>query len=113
LHLLFWLSLVPFVTAWMGENHFAALPVAVYGVVFLSSSIAYFILAHLLVALHGRDSVLGVALGSDFKGKVSTLIYVLAIPLAFVRPWLACALYVGVAIMWLVPDSRIEKTIER
>ena len=113
LHLLFWLSLVPFVTAWMGENHFAALPVAVYGVVFLSASIAYFILARLLVALHGRDSVLGVALGRDFKGKVSTLIYVLAIPLAFIRPWLACALYVGVAIMWLAPDPRIEKTIER
>jgi uncharacterized membrane protein len=110
-HLLFWLSLVPFVTAWMGENHFAALPVAIYGVVLLCSSIAYFILARLLVSLHGTDSVLGIAFGSDFKGKVSTLIYILAIPLAFVRPWLACALYVCVAIMWLVPDPRIEKSL--
>jgi uncharacterized membrane protein len=113
LHLLFWLSLVPFVTAWMGENHFAALPSAVYGVVLLAASIAYFILARLLVTLHGRDSVLGVAFGSDFKGKVSTLIYILAIPLAFVRPWLAYVLYVSVAIMWLVPDRRIEKTLVR
>jgi uncharacterized membrane protein len=113
LHLLFWLSLVPFVTAWMGENHFAALPVAVYGAVLALSGVAYFILARLLIILHGRDSALGVAFGSDFKGKVSVLIYLLAIPLAFVRPWLACAFYVFVAIMWLVPDPRIEKTIER
>lgn len=113
LHLLFWLSLVPFVTAWMGENHFAALPVAVYGGVLALSGVAYFVLARLLVALHGRDSALGVAFGSDFKGKVSVLIYLLAIPLAFVRSWLACALYVVVAVMWFVPDPRIEKTIER
>jgi uncharacterized membrane protein len=113
LHLLFWLSLVPFVTAWMGENRFAALPVAIYGAVLLASAIAYYILAHLLVALHGTDSALGVAFGSDFKGKVSPVIYLLAIPLAFVRSWLACALYVLVAIMWLVPDRRIEKTLER
>jgi uncharacterized membrane protein len=113
LHLLFWLSLVPFVTAWMGENQFAALPVAVYGGVLALSGVAYFILARLLIILHGRDSALGVAFGSDFKGKVSVLIYLLAIPLAFVRPWLACAFYVFVAIMWLVPDPRIEKAIER
>jgi uncharacterized membrane protein len=113
LHLLFWLSLVPFVTAWMGENHFAALPVAVYGGVLALSGVAYFILARLLIILHGGDSTLGVAFGSDFKGKVSVLIYLFAIPLAFVRPWLACAFYVFVAIMWLVPDPRIEKTIER
>jgi uncharacterized membrane protein len=113
LHLLFWLSLVPFVTAWMGENHFAALPVAVYGGVLALSGVAYFVLARLLVALHGRDSALGVAFGTDFKGQVSVLIYLLAIPLAFIRSWLACALYVVVAIMWLVPDPRIEKTIKR
>jgi uncharacterized membrane protein len=112
-HLLFWLSLVPFATAWMGENHFAALPVAVYGGVLLASAIAYFILARLLVALHGAGSVLGVAFGRDFKGKVSAIIYLMAIPLAFVRPWLACALYVCVAIMWLVPDRRIEKRLGR
>jgi uncharacterized membrane protein len=113
LHLLFWLSLVPFVTAWMGENRFAALPVAVYGVVLALSGVAYFILARLLIILHGRDSALGVAFGSDFKGKVSVLIYLSAIPLAFVRSWLACALYVVVAVVWLVPDPRIEKTITR
>jgi uncharacterized membrane protein len=113
LHLLFWLSLVPFATAWMGENHFAAVPVAIYGAVLALAGTAYFILARLLVALHGRESVLGVAFGSDFKGKVSVVIYLVAIPLAFVRSWIACALYVFVAIMWLVPDRRIEKTMAR
>jgi uncharacterized membrane protein len=112
LHLLFWLSLVPFVTGWMGENNFAALPVALYGVVLLFASIAYFILAKVLVSLHGRDSVIGVALGRDFKGKISTVIYLLAIPLAFVRSWMACALYVLVTAMWLVPDRRIEKKLD-
>src|SRR6266849_4449451 len=111
LHLLFWLSLVPFVTGWMGENNFAAWPAALYGVVLLFAAVAYFILAKLLVSLHGRDSVIGVALGRDFKGKVSMVIYLLAIPLAFVRSWMACALYILVAVMWLVPDRRIEKTI--
>ncbi|MGH9906952.1 MAG: TMEM175 family protein [Pyrinomonadaceae bacterium] len=111
LHLLFWLSLVPFVTAWMGENHFGSWPVALYGMVLLLASIAYFILAHALISLHGRDSVLATALGSDFKGKVSIVIYVVAIPLAIVRWWLAFGLYVLVAIMWLVPDRRIEKTL--
>ena len=111
LHLLFWLSLTPFVTGWMGQNHFAARPVALYGVVLLFASIAYFILARLLVSLHGTDSVIAIALGRDFKGKVSTLIYLVAIPLAFFKSWLACAFYVLVAVMWLVPDRRIEKTI--
>jgi uncharacterized membrane protein len=111
LHLLFWLSLTPFVTAWMGGNHFAATPVALYGVVLLFAAIAYFILARTLVSLHGADSVIGIALGRDFKGKVSMMIYLVAIPLAFFRSWLACALYVLVAVMWLVPDRRIEKTI--
>ena len=111
LHLLFWLSLVPFVTGWMGENHFAPLPVALYGAVLLLAGVAYFILAHALVAHHGRDSALAKALGRDFKGKASVALYALAIPLAFVSPWLACALYVGVAVMWLVPDRRIERTL--
>jgi len=111
LHLLFWLSLIPFVTGWVGENHFAARPVALYGVVLLFASIAYLILARLLVSLHGSDSVIAIALGRDFKGKVSTMIYLVAIPLAFFKSWLAFAFYVLVAAMWLVPDRRIEKTI--
>ncbi|HEX8474544.1 MAG TPA: TMEM175 family protein [Pyrinomonadaceae bacterium] len=111
LHLLFWLSLTPFVTGWMGETHFAAWPVAAYGVVLLFAGIAYFILARILISYHGRDSVLAKALGNDFKGKVSVLLYAVAIPLAFVKWWLACALYVLVAVMWLIPDRRIEKTL--
>ena len=111
LHLLFWLSLTPFVTAWMGENRFAALPAALYGVVLLCAAIAYFILTRALLSIHARDSVLATALGEDFKGKISMVIYLVAIPLAFVRSWLACALYVLVVMMWLVPDRRIEKTI--
>jgi TMEM175 potassium channel family protein len=108
LHLLFWLSLIPFVTGWMGENHFAAWPVAFYGAVLLFAAIAYFILTRVLIAYHGRDSTLAKALGKDFKGKVSVLFYAGAIPLSFVNSWLACALYVLVAVMWLIPDRRIE-----
>ncbi|WP_414755254.1 TMEM175 family protein [Anabaena sp. CCY 9910] len=111
LHLLFWLSLIPFATAWMGENHFTALPVAFYGVVLLMAAIAYFILSRTLISHHGRDSMLAKAVGRDFKGKISVLIYAAAIPLAFVKPWFGCALYVLVAIMWLIPDRRIEKTL--
>jgi uncharacterized membrane protein len=111
LHLLFWLSLTPFVTNWMGENQFAAWPVALYGVVMLCAAGAYFILVRTLLFLHGGESVLATALGSDFKGKISMVIYLVAIPLAFLRSWLACALYVFVAIMWLVPDRRIERTL--
>jgi uncharacterized membrane protein len=111
LHLLFWLSLTPFVTAWMGENGFAAVPVALYGVVLLFAAIAYFILTRALLRIHPADSRLAVALGRDFKGKISIVIYVAAIGLAFVRSWLACAIYVAVVIMWLVPDRRIEKRI--
>ena len=110
LHLLFWLSLTPFVTNWMGENQFAAWPVALYGLVMLCAAIAYFILVRTLLSLHGLESVLATALGRDFKGKISIVIYLVAIPLAFLRSWLACALYVFVAIMWLVPDRRIERT---
>jgi uncharacterized membrane protein len=111
LHLLFWLSLIPFVTGWMGENHFAALPVALYGVVLLLSACAYFILSRALIAHHGKDSALAIAVGRDFKGKVSVVIYAAAIVLAFVNPWVASALYVLVAAMWLIPDRRIEKTL--
>ena len=113
LHLLFWLSLIPFVTAWMGENRFGALPAALYGVVLLLAAIAYFILTRVLLSIHHRDSVLATALGADFKGKISMFIYLAAIPLAFVKSWLACGLYVLVAVMWLVPDRRIEKKIAR
>ena len=113
LHLLFWLSLTPFVTHWMGENHFAPWPVAAYGAVLLCAAIAYYILVRALLALNGSDSTLATALGSDVKGRVSVLMYALAIPLAFWRPLAACAVYGTVAIMWLVPDRRIETTLGR
>ncbi|WP_374402221.1 TMEM175 family protein [Niveibacterium sp.] len=109
LHLLFWLSLLPFVTGWMGENHFAPLPSALYGVVLMMAGIAYWILAHCLIAEEGPDSLLARAIGKDRKGVLSVLIYALAIPLAFFAEWLAQALYVAVALIWLVPDPRIEK----
>ena len=111
MHLLFWLTLIPFVTGWMSENHFAAVPVALYGVVLLGAAIAYYLLVHCLLATHGKESLLARSLGSDFKGKISIVIYAIAIPLAFVRGWIACALYVAVAAMWLVPDRRIEKKL--
>jgi TMEM175 potassium channel family protein len=111
LHLLFWLSLTPFVTAWMGENHFAAWPVALYGMVLLLAGFAYLILTRALIAHHGKGSALATALGRDFKGKVSLVFYAVAIPLSFVNSWFAGALYVLVAVMWLIPDRRIEKTL--
>jgi uncharacterized membrane protein len=111
LHLLFWLSLVPFVTGWMSENHFAAVPVALYGLVLLMAGVAYYVLARVLVARHGKDSTLARALGKDVKGIASIVLYVMAIALAFVNPWFACAIYVAVAIMWLIPDPRIEHRI--
>jgi len=110
LHLLFWLSLTPFVTGWMGEN-FGPWPVAAYGVVLMLAAVAYYILAHALISHHGKSSAIAIALGSDFKGKVSIVIYAVAIPLAFWNAWAACALYVLVAIIWLIPDRRIEKTL--
>jgi len=113
LHLLFWLSLIPFVTGWMGENRFAAWPVALYGVVLLLAAIAYFLLTQSLIALHGRDSVIAAALGRDFKGKISVVLYAVALPIAFLNPGVACAVYVLVAVMWLVPDRRIERTLPR
>jgi len=108
LHLLFWLSLFPFFTGWMGENHFATLPVAAYGGVLLLAAIAYFLLKTAIVAEHGADSTLATALGRDLKGKASPVIYAAAIPLAFADRWVAVALYVVVALMWLVPDRRLE-----
>lgn len=111
LHLLFWLSLLPFVTAWAGENQFAPLPVAFYGIVLMLAAIAYFILTRVLIACQGKDSTLAAALGSDFKGKISVVIYALAILLSSVNAWLACLLYVSVAVMWLIPDRRIEKAV--
>jgi uncharacterized membrane protein len=111
LHLLFWLSLVSFATGWMGENHFATRPVALYGVVLLLSGVAYYILSRVLIAAHGIDSHLGQALGKDTKGIVSLVLYAIAIPLAFFLPLVSAALYVAVAVMWLIPDRRIEKTI--
>lgn len=113
LHLLFWLSLIPFVTGWMGENNFAARPVALYGVVLLMAALAYFILVRALVPLHHPDSVLRTALGRDFKGKISVVIYLVAIVAASVASWLAMILYAVVAVIWLVPDRRIEKKLTR
>jgi uncharacterized membrane protein len=111
LHLLFWLSLFPFVTSWAGESGFATVPVAIYGVVLLCAGAAYTILVRSLVGLHGRNSLLARAVGADFKGNMSLLLYSAAIALAFLQPWLSCALYVVVAIIWLVPDRRIERIL--
>lgn len=111
LHLLFWLSLTPFVTSWMGATNFAAWPVAMYGVVLLLTAIAYTVLSKVLIAHHGQDSPLAVAVGSDIKGKVSMLIYAVAILVAFLSPLIACLLYILVAVIWLVPDRRIESTL--
>ena len=113
LHLLFWLSLIPFVTTWMGENYFTAVPVAFYGGVLLLTAIAYSILTVTLIAHHGKDSTIATAIGRDFKGKVSLAIYAVAIPLAFANSWLAFSLYVLVAIIWLIPDRRIERAMNR
>jgi uncharacterized membrane protein len=112
LHLLFWLSLVPFATGWMGENHFAATPTAVYGVVLLAAAIAYFFLQSAIIADQGPGSRLAAAVGTDLKGKISPVLYAIAIPLAFVREWIADAIYVAVALMWLVPDRRIEARVK-
>jgi uncharacterized membrane protein len=111
LHLLFWLSLVPFATGWMGENHFAAMPTAFYGGVLLAAAIAYYVLQRTLIRAEGPVSRLKAAVGRDLKGKVSPLLYAAAIPLAFVSPWAADALYVVVALIWLVPDRRIESRL--
>jgi uncharacterized membrane protein len=111
LHLLFWLSLIPVTTAWLGNSHFAAWPAAAYGTVLLLAGVAYFLLTRALLADHGRDSPLAVAVGRDRKGLVSVLIYAAAIPLAFADPRIACGLYVLVAVVWFIPDRRIETTL--
>jgi uncharacterized membrane protein len=111
LHLLFWLSLVPFTTGWMGENHFAPTPVAAYGIVLIAAAFAYLGLQTAIVRAQGEGSMLAAAIGSDVKGRVSPVLYAAAIGLAFVDRWLALALYVLVALIWLVPDRRVERTI--
>ncbi len=111
-HLLFWLSLIPFATAWMGENHFSTFPVAIYGFLLLMNSIAYFILVRVLIRLHGADSTLAVAIGKDWKGMVSTAIYFISIPLAYVDARLSLSGYAIVAIIWLIPDRRIEQRLK-
>jgi uncharacterized membrane protein len=112
LHLLFWLSLMPFVTGWMGENHFAPLPTAFYGVVLMMAGVAYYILVRTIIRSQGPGSKLRAAVGDDTKGRISVLLYLVAIPLAFVHQLLSDAIYVFVALMWLVPDRRIEKRFE-
>jgi uncharacterized membrane protein len=112
LHLLFWLSIIPFATAWMGENHFPPLAVAFYGVILLLSGVAYFILVRALLAHHGEDSKLARAIGKDTKGKISVAIYACAIPFAFLNEWIAYAGYIAVALLWLYPDRRIEKVLK-
>jgi uncharacterized membrane protein len=111
LHLLFWLSLFPFTTAWMGENHLAPTPAAVYGFVLLMAAIAYYILQRAIIVQQGADSLLATAIGKDWKGKLSPVLYLLAIPLAFVSPLISNALFVIVALLWLVPDRRIERAL--
>ncbi|HKG93038.1 MAG TPA: TMEM175 family protein [Gemmatimonadaceae bacterium] len=111
LHLLFWLSLVPFVTGWMGENHFAPAPTAAYGVVLLMAALAYWVLQRAIIVANGRDSLLAKAIGRDFKGTLSPAAYLIAIPAAFLNQWISGALYVAVALMWLVPDRRIERVM--
>ena len=112
IHLLFWLSLVPFVTGWMGENHFATWPVVLYGMVLLMAGVAYYFLAHCLASLHGKNSTIAVALGNDKKGILSVIIYAIGIGLSFIKPWLGFATYFLVAAMWFIPDRRIEKKLK-
>lgn len=112
LHLLFWLSLMPFVTGWMGENHFQTVPVALYGVDLLMAGIAYFILARTLIKHQGKDSLLAQAIGKDIKGKISVIAYAAAIGLAFINAWIAVAIYLGVAVLWVIPDRRIETKLQ-
>ena len=112
MHLLFWLSLIPFATGWMGENHFATLPTAVYGCVMLAAAVAYYLLQRLIIKQQGANSKLKAAVGRDVKGKLSPLLYVAAIIMAFVNQWVSDALYVLVALMWLIPDRRIEAKVE-
>jgi len=109
LHLLFWLSLLPFVTGWMGENHFSAAPTALYGFVLLMAAVAYWILVRAIIHVEGKDSILAKAIGSDWKGNLSVVIYAAAIPVAYFNSWIAQALYIVVALLWIIPDTRIER----
>jgi len=111
MHLLFWLSLVPFVTGWMGENSLAHAPTAMYGVVLLMAAIAYFVLQRVIILSQGERSLLAEAIGRDLKGKASPILYAIAIPMAFVQPWVAYSIYVLVALMWIIPDTRIERAV--
>jgi len=111
LHLLFWLSLIPFATGWLGENHFAAAPAALYGAVLLMAGVAYFLLQQLIIASQGPDSIVKRAVGGDWKGKLSPVLYAIAIPLAFWRQWISLGVYVVVALIWLIPDRRIERVL--
>jgi len=111
MHLLFWLSLIPFATSWIGEEHFASVPMSVYGFILFMSGVAYTILLQILIRLHGKDSLLYKAVKDDKKGKASMICYTLAIPLSFVSTWISGLLYITVALMWVIPDSRIEKQI--
>ncbi len=113
LHLLFWLSLVPFTTGWMGENHFAPAPVSLYGIVLLMAAVAYYVLQYQLMRVNGKESILKKVLGKDWKGKSSPVFYLIAIPVAFVNQWISGALYILVAIIWLIPDKRIEQAIDK
>ena len=113
IHLLFWLSQVPFATGWMGENHFASLPLALYGFVLLMAAVAYYLLVRAILAHHGHDSRVATALGRDIKGKVSVLLYVVGLALAFVNRWAAGAVYVFVALIWFIPDRRIERRLAK
>jgi len=112
LHLLFWLSLVPFVTGWMGENHFETIPVVAYGIVLLCAALSYTILTRVLLSIHDRESPFARGLGSDFKGYISLAIYLVSIAVAFIQPWVACAGYVLVACLWFVPDRRFERLVD-
>lgn len=112
LHLLFWLSLFPFVTGWMGENEFRSIPSALYGAVLLMAALAYLILQTLLIRLHGRNSELARAIGSDLKGKLSFALYAVAIGISFFQPWIAGCIYIAVAFIWLIPDRRMEKIFD-
>lgn len=113
LHLLFWLSLLPFSTAWMGENQLAPIPTAIYGFVLLMAGLAYYILERAIIAKEGRQSFVAQAVGKEWKAKISLALYLAAIPLAFVSSWIASALYVSVALLWLIPDPRIEKALKK
>jgi uncharacterized membrane protein len=108
LHLLFWLSLVPFVTGWIGENHFTPVPMAFYGIILLMAAIAYYILQTRIISNHGPDSILSRAIGKDIKGKISPILYVLGIGLGWISPWISGGIYILVALIWVVPDKRIE-----